>query len=136
MGEGEAILFLHGNASRWQHWDPQLAAFSGRYRCAAFDQRGFGASSPLRGTSLTQMADDTAALCATLEIGRAVAVGLSMGGGVAEVLAARHPALVTGLVVAARWPMPRAMCRSTGGIIAMNSWRGWDERATDPIALV
>ncbi|MBD2006945.1 MULTISPECIES: alpha/beta fold hydrolase [Cyanophyceae] len=27
-GSGQAIVFLHGNASRWQHWEPQLRALS------------------------------------------------------------------------------------------------------------
>lgn len=101
VGAGPAVVFLHGNASRWQHWEPQLRALSGRCRCVAFDQRGYGASDPLRGAnSLSRMADDTAALCAALGISRAYVVGLSMGGEVAQALALRHPALVAGLVLA------------------------------------
>lgn len=100
-GSGPAVVFLHGNASRWQHWEPQLRALSGRLRCIAFDQRGYGASSPLTGAnSLSRMADDTAALCAALGVARAYVVGLSMGGEVAQALALRHPALVAGLVLA------------------------------------
>jgi pimeloyl-ACP methyl ester carboxylesterase len=100
VGSGPAILFLHGNLSRWQHWGPQLEALASRYRCIAFDQRGYGASTPLRGTSLSLMADDTAALCAALGVEHAYVVGLSMGGAVAEFLALLHPALVNGLVTA------------------------------------
>jgi pimeloyl-ACP methyl ester carboxylesterase len=40
----EAVVFLHGNLSRWQHWAPQLATLGGEHRCIVFDQRGFGAS--------------------------------------------------------------------------------------------
>lgn len=100
VGSGQPILFLHGNLSRWQHWKPQLDALAARYRCIAFDQRGYGASSPLLGTSLSTMADDTAALCAVLGVARAYVVGLSMGGAVGEFLALRHPALVAGLIAA------------------------------------
>lgn len=101
VGAGPAVVFLHGNASRWQHWVSQLRALSRCYRCVAFDQRGYGASDPLRGpNSLSRMADDTAALCAALGIARAYVVGLSMGGEVAQALALRHPALVAGLVLA------------------------------------
>jgi pimeloyl-ACP methyl ester carboxylesterase len=57
--------------------------------------------SPLLGTSLSTMADDTAALCAALGVAHAYVVGLSMGGAVGEFLALRHPALVDGLVTAA-----------------------------------
>jgi pimeloyl-ACP methyl ester carboxylesterase len=78
-----------------------LAVLPDHFRCVAFDQRGYGASSPARGTSVTRMADDTAALCAALGIAHAYVVGLSLGGAVAQALALRHPQLVDGLVVAA-----------------------------------
>ena len=99
-GQGPTILFLHGNSSQWQHWAPQLRSFAGRYRCVAFDQRGFGTAEAPEGTSLTAMADDAAALCAALGIGTVFAVGLSMGGAVAQVLALRHPALSTAFAAA------------------------------------
>lgn len=116
VGQGPPILFLHGNLSRWEHWMPQLAALADRFRCVAFDQRGYGGSSPLLGTSLSTMADDTAALCAALGIARAYVVGLSMGGGVAEVLALRHPGLVAGLVLAAPPPLVVSAARPGLGV--------------------
>ncbi len=36
-GSGKSIVFLHGNASRWQHWEPQLQVLSNQFRCIAFD---------------------------------------------------------------------------------------------------
>ena len=101
-GSGKSIVFLHGNASRWQHWEPQLQVLSNQFRCIAFDQRGYGASSPLTSpNSLSRMADDAAAVCQALEVDHAYFVGLSMGGAVAIAVALRHPALVDGLVLAA-----------------------------------
>ena len=120
-GRGHPVVFLHGNLSRWQHWGPQLAAIPARFRCVAFDQRGYGASSPARGTSVTAMAADTAALCAALEIVHAYVVGLSLGGAVAQAVALRHPQLVAGLIVAAppvfqssteRWEVDAAQVRA------------------------
>ena len=71
-GSGQSIVFLHGNASRWQHWEPQLQALSGRFRCIAFDQRGYGASSSLTSpNSLSQMADDAAAVCQAVGVNHA-----------------------------------------------------------------
>lgn len=68
-GSGQSIVFLHGNASRWQHWEPQLRALSNRFRCIAFDQCGYGASSPLTSSnSLSRMADDAAAVCQVLGV--------------------------------------------------------------------
>jgi pimeloyl-ACP methyl ester carboxylesterase len=101
-GSGQSIVFLHGNASRWQHWEPQLRTLSSRFRCIAFDQRGYGASSPLTSpNSLSRMADDAAAVCQALGVDHAYFVGLSMGGAVAQAVALGHPALVDGLVLAA-----------------------------------
>lgn len=106
-GSGKSIVFLHGNASRWQHWEPQLQALSSRFHCIAFDQRGYGASSPLTSpNSLSQMADDAAAVCQALRVDHAYFVGLSMGGAVAIAVALRHPALVDGLVLAAPPQIP------------------------------
>lgn len=100
-GSGQAIVFLHGNGGRWQHWEPQLQAFSHRFRCIAFDQRGYGASSSLTSpNSLSRMADDAAQVCQVLGVDHTYFVGLSMGGGVAQAIALHHPNLVDGLVLA------------------------------------
>jgi pimeloyl-ACP methyl ester carboxylesterase len=110
-GDGAPLLFLHGNSSRWQHWKPQLDSFAGQFRCLAFDQRGFGTTVAPPGMSLTRMADDAAALCRELGLARVAAIGLSMGGAVAEVLALRHPALTAAIVAAAppALPVPEAL---------------------------
>ncbi len=106
-GIGQPIVFLHGNASRWQHWEPQLRALSSQFRCIAFDQRGYGASSPLTSpNSLSLMADDAAAVCQVLGVEHAYFVGLSMGGAVAQAVALRHPNLVDGLVLACPSQIP------------------------------
>ncbi len=83
-----------------------MRAFGGHHRCVACDQRRFGATVAPQGTSLTQLADDAAALCAALGIARTAVVGLSMGGAVAQVLTLRHPALVAAIVVAASSTLP------------------------------
>jgi hypothetical protein len=31
-GSGQVVVFLQGNASRWQHWAPKLQALSGGFR--------------------------------------------------------------------------------------------------------
>lgn len=106
VGYGPPLIFLHGNSSRWQHWAPQFESFADRFRCIAFDQRGFGTTVAPSGMTLTQMADDTAAVCAALGIEKVAAVGLSLGGAVAEVLALRHPALTAAIVAAAPPTLP------------------------------
>jgi 3-oxoadipate enol-lactonase len=97
----EAIVFLHGNLSRWQHWAPQLAALGGEVRCIAFDQRGFGASDPEpRPSSAVALAGDVAALCDKLGVRRAHIVGLSLGGVIGQAVAVLHEGLTASLVAA------------------------------------
>ena len=56
-GSEQSIVFLHGNVSRCQHWEPQLQALSSRFRCIAFDQRGYGASSPLTSPNILSLSE-------------------------------------------------------------------------------
>ena len=97
----EAIVFLHGNLSRWQHWAPQLEALGGELRCVAFDQRGFGASDlDPPPDSTVALAGDVAALCEKLGVARAHIVSLSLGGVVGQAVAVLHPDLTASLVAA------------------------------------
>jgi 3-oxoadipate enol-lactonase len=100
----EAIVFLHGNLSRWQHWAPQLAALGGALRCIAFDQRGFGASDlDPPPSSAVALAGDVAALCEQLGVARAHVVGLSLGGVIGQAVAVLHPELTASLVAASTY---------------------------------
>ena len=44
-GQGsETIVFLHGIPDSWYQWHHQMAALADRYRCVAFDLKGYGQS--------------------------------------------------------------------------------------------
>jgi pimeloyl-ACP methyl ester carboxylesterase len=43
--DAPALVFLHGFPESHRSWRHQIAHFSGRYRCIAPDQRGYGQSS-------------------------------------------------------------------------------------------
>ena len=100
-GSGEpALLFLHPWSGNRSFFEPQVTHFSAEHRCVAVDLRGHGESpAPDTGYTLGELADDVAGLCEQLGIRSAVPVGHSMGGIVAVHLAARHPDLVSGVVV-------------------------------------
>ncbi|MGH9209291.1 MAG: alpha/beta fold hydrolase [Acidimicrobiales bacterium] len=104
-GDGdEAIVFLHGNLSRWQHWAPQLIALGDEIRCIAFDQRGFGASElDPPPSSAVALAGDVAALCHELGVTRAHVVGLSLGGVIAQAVAVLQPHVTASLVAASTY---------------------------------
>jgi 3-oxoadipate enol-lactonase len=123
-GSDEAIVFLHGNLSRWQHWAPQLEALGGELRCVAFDQRGFGASDlDPPPDSAVALAGDVAALCETLGVTRAHVVGLSLGGVIGQAVAVLHPELTASLVAASTYridelhPIVAAFNSQTGGVV-------------------
>ncbi|TAL52064.1 alpha/beta hydrolase [Pandoraea sp.] len=105
-GESElALVFLHywGGSSRT--WGPVIDALSGQFRTVAVDQRGWGASqASVQGYAIADLADDAQAVVDTLGLRRYVLVGHSMGGKVAQLLAARRPHGLAGVVLVAPSP--------------------------------
>lgn len=99
VGEGNAIVFLHGFPHNRDLWMAQLRALQGQARCIAPDLRGFGGSRGRPPYSMDQYADDVATLLDALGIERAVICGLSMGGYVAMAFWRRHRARVRGLIL-------------------------------------
>ncbi|MBE9376178.1 alpha/beta hydrolase [Saccharopolyspora sp. HNM0983] len=99
-GSGPALLLLHGNGRTWQDWLPQLQTLPDRFRCIAYDQRGFGESTLNEDLlSLVQLADDAAGVLHRLGIEHAYVAGISMGAQVAQILAQRYPHRVDGIVL-------------------------------------
>lgn len=96
----ETIVFSHGLLFDHRMWEHQLAYFSGRYRCIAYDHRGQGLSTVTdRGYDMDSLCADAVGLFRCLNLTRAHFVGLSMGGFVGMRLAARHPQLIDKLVL-------------------------------------
>jgi pimeloyl-ACP methyl ester carboxylesterase len=105
-GEGEpALLFLHywGGSSRT--WSSVIERLEGKPRCIALDQRGWGASIAADGRyDLAAMADDVVEVARQLGLGGYVLVGHSMGGKVAQIVSARRPKELAGLILVAPAP--------------------------------
>ncbi|HLN77542.1 MAG TPA: 3-oxoadipate enol-lactonase [Nocardioidaceae bacterium] len=81
-------------------WDPQTRALSRRWRVVAFDARGHGGSPCSDGpTTLDALAEDVLALLDHLGVGSFAYCGLSLGGAIGQVLAARVPDRVRALVL-------------------------------------
>jgi pimeloyl-ACP methyl ester carboxylesterase len=93
------IVFLHGTRLTGAAWAAQVAELSDEFRCLAPDLAGHGTAGDVP-FSLAAAADRVADLIAAEAAdGRAIVVGLSLGGYVAMELAARHPDRVRGLVI-------------------------------------
>jgi pimeloyl-ACP methyl ester carboxylesterase len=96
-GQGEPILLLAGTAMGKEAWLGGLApalADAG-YQVVLMDNRGFGGSdAPPAPYAIADLAADTAGLIEHLGIGPCRLVGYSLGGFVAEFLAAERPDLL------------------------------------------
>jgi pimeloyl-ACP methyl ester carboxylesterase len=93
------IVFLHGTRLTGAQWATQVTALSDAYHCLTPDLPGHGTA-----TQQPFTVDGAATSIATLiereaHGGRAILVGLSLGGYVAMAVAARWPQRVTGLAI-------------------------------------
>jgi 3-oxoadipate enol-lactonase len=104
-------------------WEPQLAALSADFRVIAYDHRGHGGSpAPAGPYSIEDLALDVLALLEEYQVARAHVVGLSLGGMVAQVIAAQQPQRVDRLVLLATsahsdgqsWTERAAIVRASG----------------------
>lgn len=125
-GVGPPVVFVHGiptSPRLWRHVVPQV----GGARSLAWEMVGYGASIAEgrgRDISVAKQAEYLAAWMRTVGLdGGAVVVGHDLGGGVAQILAVRHPRLVRGLVLTNAicydsWPIPsvKAM-RAMGSVV-------------------
>ena len=119
-GQGTPFLFFSETACPgdiWNHF--QVPEFSRDYTVITHDYRGTGKSSrPTAQYSCDDFVDDAAALLDHLNAGPAIAVGHSMGGRVAMLMALKYPAKVKKLIVASVGPgapgappIPFKMCK-------------------------
>jgi pimeloyl-ACP methyl ester carboxylesterase/drug/metabolite transporter (DMT)-like permease len=116
-----AIVFLHGAILSRTMWGPQLERLRDHYRCVTVDLPGHGV-----------LADHEYTVAAGVEVvraairdgagGRAVVVGLSLGGYTAIATAAEDPDLVRGLVVAGASMEPAGLAQLA------YLWYGWSLR--------
>lgn len=92
------IVFIHGTRMTGSMWAAQQAALGDAFRTIAVDLPGHGTRAS-EAFTLEGAVDAVAAVIREEAGGRAVVVGLSLGGYVGMALAAREPALVRGLVL-------------------------------------
>jgi pimeloyl-ACP methyl ester carboxylesterase len=108
-GRGSAVVLLNGWSASGLAWPRVwLRGLERQCRVIRIDNRGSGYSR-LAQTPFTMpdLADDVAAVLGEVEVERAVVVGLSMGGMIAQEFAIRHSSRLAALVlVATRPPAP------------------------------
>ena len=103
-GEGVPLVCISPLSGDHASWALQVGDFAAAgYRCLTFDSRDAGQTSdgPLTAYTVAQFADDTVRLMDAAGFERAHVIGLSLGGMIAQEVAARHPARVTSLTLCA-----------------------------------
>lgn len=81
-GSGDAIIFVHEFADDLRGWELQMRYFSRRYRCIAYNARGYLPSDVPSDPELYSQdlaTDDIAAVMRGLDIDKAHIIGCSMG---------------------------------------------------------
>ncbi|MQY15452.1 3-oxoadipate enol-lactonase 2 [Streptomyces sp. RB5] len=105
-GDGEPLLLLAGQANNLHWWDSVREDFDAAFTTVVLDWRGTGSSSrPDTDTYSTRgFVDDVTAVLDHAGVGRAHVYGTSMGGRVAQWLAADRPERVGRLVLGCTSP--------------------------------
>jgi pimeloyl-ACP methyl ester carboxylesterase len=91
------IVFVHGAAGSHLHWGLQVRALGEITRAVALDLPGHGKSDPPGRNRVDAYRDVVLGLLDALRFDRAVIVGHSMGGAIAQTLALAQPDRVAGL---------------------------------------
>ncbi|MBV9734274.1 MAG: 3-oxoadipate enol-lactonase [Acidisphaera sp.] len=95
-----ALLLLHSLGTSLHVWDEQATALSRSFRVIRPDLRGHGLSQVTPGPyTIGGLAEDVAAVLDALGVARAHVAGLSIGGMVAQALAAQAPFRVLSLIL-------------------------------------
>jgi 3-oxoadipate enol-lactonase/4-carboxymuconolactone decarboxylase len=123
------IMMLHSLGTNASVWESQAAALSSSFRIIRPDMRGHGLTTCTPGPySMAQLAADVAGVMDALGIAKAHVAGISIGGMIAQALAAADPARVASLLLvdtamaippADSWTARAATVRAEGiGVIA------------------
>ena len=111
-GAGPAVVLLHGLGGDRGFWAAETSAWRGSFRVLAVDLGGSGGTPVAAGgQSVATLADDVCAVLDDAGVGSAHVVGFSMGGLVAQSMAARHPQRVDRLVLASTYAVMNPQAR-------------------------
>ena len=95
------LVFSNSLGTDFRIWDDVASRLKDRYRIVRYDKRGHGLSEATRAPyALLDHVEDVAALLDFLKVKHAAIAGLSVGGMIAQGLAATRPDLVSALILA------------------------------------
>ena len=99
-GEGEPLIFLHGNNGSIEDFYQQIPFFAKHYRVIVLDTRGQGRSTDLTKTPYTYevFSNDLFQVIQKLNLKKVNLVGWSDGGNTALIFNAQHPELINKII--------------------------------------
>lgn len=105
-GSGPVLVLVHGYLGGAAQWQSEIDAFGGGYDVIAPSLPGFGAAAGLPGCStIAAMAEAVLALLDSLNVPEFILMGHSMGGMIAQEMAAARPAAVQKLILYGTGPL-------------------------------
>jgi esterase len=133
MGEGPALVLLHGLFGAARNWGAIQKRLATRHRVLAMDLRNHGESPRGEGMAHTATARDVAETLRHRGIPRAAVLGHSLGGKIAMALALGHADMVARLVVADIAPVryPPALRGYVAAMRALPLTQGLTRREAD-----
>lgn len=95
-GQGESLIFLHGNNGSIEDFYQQIPFFAKHYRVIVLDTRGQGRSTDLTNTPYTyeKFSNDLFQVIQQLNLNKVNLIGWSDGGNTALIFNAQHPQLI------------------------------------------
>lgn len=102
-----AMVFLPGLTANHHLFDPQTEYFSSQFTVLTWDAPAHGKSRPYSDFSYTHLAEELRRILATEKIERAILVGQSAGGFVAQSFASKYPHAAEGILMIGSCPYGR-----------------------------
>ncbi|MFK8906396.1 alpha/beta fold hydrolase [Streptomyces sp. YS-3] len=103
--DGVPLILLNHLSAVLDNWDPRVVdGLAARRRVITYDNRGVGASGGSTPDTIEAMARDTVLFIRALGFDQVDLLGLSMGGFIAQVIAAEEPDLVRKVILAGTGP--------------------------------
>ncbi len=108
-GDGPPLVLIHGGEADHTMFSGLRGHLEKQFTVIAYDQRDSGkTTNPAEEYSLADLGDDAAALIRGLGYGRAHVMGTSLGGMIAQALAARHGEVIDRLVLSSTWMLGKS----------------------------
>jgi pimeloyl-ACP methyl ester carboxylesterase len=122
---GVSVVFLTHLAAVLDNWDPRVVdGIAAQHRVIAFDNRGVGASGGSTPNTIEAMAKDAVSFIRALGQEKVDLLGFSMGGMIAQLIAANEPQLVRNIILAGTGPAGGAGITNVTRLSHLDTLRG------------